>query len=105
MPNQPKKINTDIEQIETGHFKITGRLDFETVPAVWQKSLGLFSQCESLEIDLSDVEHSNSASLALLIEWMRNAKTNKQSIRFHHLPLQMQEIAKLCGVEKDLLVQ
>ena len=104
MPKKPKKISADIEQLDAGHFKITGRLDFETVPAVWQKSLGLFSQCHSLDIDLSDVEHSNSAALALLIDWMRSAKSNKQTIKFHHVPLQMLEIAKLCGVEKDLLV-
>jgi len=104
MPKQLKKISADIEQTETGHFKMTGTLDFETVPVVWQKSLALFKSCDSLNIDFSAVTHSNSAGLALLIEWMRSARSNNQPIAFHHLPVQMQEIAKVCGVDKDLSI-
>lgn len=102
MPNQPKKISADIEQLEAGRFKMTGILDFESVPVVWQKSQVLFSACETLDIDFSEISHSNSAALALLIEWMRSAKSNNQTITFQHLPLQMQEIAKVCGVAEDL---
>ena len=105
MPNQPKKIEADIEQVETGHFKMTGTLDFETVPVILQKSLALFSASESLDIDFSAITRSNSAGLALLIEWIRNARANNQPIAFHHLPVQMQEIAKLCGVDEDLSLQ
>lgn len=105
MPKQPKKIEADIEQVEAGRFKMTGTLDFETVPVILQKSLELFTACESLEIDFSAITRSNSAGLALLIEWMRNARANKQPIAFHHLPVQMQEIARLCGVEENLSPQ
>ncbi|WP_455202611.1 STAS domain-containing protein [Kaarinaea lacus] len=102
MPNQPKKIEADIEQVEAGRFKMTGTLDFETVPVILQKSRELFSDCESLDIDFSAITRSNSAGLALLIEWMRNARASQQPIAFHHLPVQMQEIARLCGVEDAL---
>lgn len=105
MPNKLKKIEADIEQFEAGHFKMTGVLDFETVPAILQQSQALFSACDSLDIDFSAITRSNSAGLALLIEWMRNARVNNQPIAFHHLPEQMQEIAKLCGVDKDLSLQ
>ena len=104
MKKQLETTSADIEQTETGHFKMTGRLDFETVPLVWEKSLALFKSCNSLDIDFSAVTHSNSAGLALLIEWMRSARSNKQPIAFHHLPVQMQEIAKVCGVDKDLTI-
>jgi len=104
MPKQPKKINTDIEQIESGHFRMTGTLDFETVPLIWQKSMALFRSCDSLDIDFSAVTHSNSAGLALLIEWMRGARLKNQPIAFHHLPVQMQEIARVVGVDKALAI-
>jgi len=40
----------------------------------------------------------------LLTEWMRAAKARNQAIVFQHIPTQMQEIARVCGVEQDLPV-
>lgn len=103
MPANPVKNNTaNLEQVGEGHFAITGNLDFQTVPLVWQQSTRLFTPCASIEIDLSGVASSNSAGLALLIEWMRYANTRDKAISFHHLPAQMLDIARVCGVEKNL---
>jgi phospholipid transport system transporter-binding protein len=95
-------IKVSLEQVDVGRFKVTGALNFDTVPMVWQQSQQLFSGCNSLAIDFSEVTHSNSAGLALLTEWMRVARANNQSIVFQHIPAQMQEIARVCGVEQDL---
>jgi len=93
-----------LEQVDQGRFKISGALNFATVPDVWQKSQRLFQNCQSLVIDFTEVTHSNSAGLALLTEWMRAAKARNQAIVFQHIPTQMQEIARVCGVEQDLPV-
>ena len=93
---------TSLEQLADGEFKISGDLDFQTVPAMWQKSLALFANCPSIQIDLSGVNRSTSAGLALLIEWMRFARSRNLSIAFHNLPIQMREIARVCEVETKL---
>jgi len=85
-------------------FLITGDLDFQTVPRVWNASQSLFANSRSLTIDLSGVESSNSAGLALLIEWMRFARSRNCSIEFLNLPDQMRQVAQLCGVEEKLPV-
>ena len=103
MKQQANNSAANLEQIADGEFKITGDLDFQTVPAVWQKSTALFEECSSIHIDLSDVIRSNSAGLALLIQWMRYARSRDKTISFHHLPVQMQEIARVCGVYNTLL--
>ena len=102
MTKQQTPISVRLEQVDAGRFKITGTLNFDTVPEVWQKSLALFRGCDSLAIDFSEVTHSNSAGLALLTQWMREAQANKQTIMFHHIPAQMQEIARVCGVDQNL---
>ncbi len=102
MQNQKNNKTAEIEQLANGEFKISGTLDFSTVPSILLKSQSLFASTDSIKIDFSAVEHSNSAGLALLIEWMRSAKTNDKQIIFQHLPVQMQEIARVCGVESNL---
>jgi len=104
MTKRQAPINVTLEQVAEGRFKISGVLNFDTVPAVWQKSQLLFRSCDSLTIDFADVTHSTSAGLALLTEWMRIARTNRQKIAFTHIPTQMQEIARVCGVDQDLPV-
>jgi phospholipid transport system transporter-binding protein len=85
-----------------GRFTLTGDLNFQTVPLVWQQGKDLLNDCQSVEVDLSGVAHCNSAGLALLIEWLRIARANNQSIVFRHLPTQMQNIARVCGVDNKL---
>lgn len=85
-----------------GRFTLTGDLNFHTVPRVWQQGKDVFNGYQSVEVDLSGVSHCNSAGLALLIEWLRVARTNNQSVVFRQLPTQMRDIARVCGVENNL---
>jgi phospholipid transport system transporter-binding protein len=93
-----------LEQQGPGRYVLSGDLNFHTVPDVWQQGKALFGQGTSVAVDLSGVGHCNSAGLALLIEWMRNAQTGNQSISFQNLPPQMRDIATVCGVADKLPV-
>lgn len=109
MTNQKKNSHTGAaeEQIQLqsdGQYLITGDLDFHTVPRIWSASQSLFAGGKSLTVDLSGVESSNSAGLALLIEWIRFADSNNCSIKFLNLPDQMLQVAQLCGVDEKLPV-
>lgn len=96
--------DAQIQSVDGGKFLISGDLDFTTVPGVWKASQLKFARTRSLVIDFSGVVRSDSAGLALLIEWMRYAKTNDTSLQFLNLPDQMLQIAQLCGVHGDLPV-
>ncbi len=54
-------------------------------------------------IDLAGVTASDSAGLALLIEWLRVAKAASRSLRFENIPSQLQQLARLSEVEELLL--
>lgn len=99
--------NNGSEQLQVksdSELVVTGDLDYQTVPAVWKASLNLFDRASEITIDLSEVHSSNSAGLALLIEWMRVARSKNCSIRFMNIPDQMQQVAQLCGVDDKLPV-
>lgn len=81
---------------------ISGNLTFDSVVEVWDKSLPLIMQCSSLSFDFSEVTSSNSAGLALLLEWIKLAHQKNKKIIFKKIPPQLLSIAKVSGV-LDLL--
>ncbi len=91
-----------IEKIRDGHFLVRGALRFETVPGVWREGLRVLSGTSSLVLDLKGVTRSDSAGLALLIEWMREARRRKAQIHYRNIPSQMQAIARVSGLESLL---
>lgn len=102
--NQASPGNGQINALGEGQFQISGDLDFQSVPEVWKVSQAMFAGKTSLTIDLAGVNRSNSAGLALLIEWMRFAESANSTIKFLNLPEQMHQVAQLCGVEEKLPV-
>lgn len=82
-------------------YFLSGALNFETVPFVWQKTQNaLKDKGESLVIfDLGGVTQCDSSSVALLIAWLRSFHRKSRTISFIHLPSQMLAIIQLAGLE------
>jgi phospholipid transport system transporter-binding protein len=53
-------------------------------------------------VDLGEVSEMDSALLALLLAWLRDAKTRAQPISFANLPESLRTIARLYGVDRLL---
>lgn len=84
---------------ENNRLIISGDLDFSNVMSLWDASLPLLAQSEVWLFDLSHVGSSNSAGLALLVEWIKLARKKNKKIHFDHIPSQLFSIAKVCGVD------
>jgi phospholipid transport system transporter-binding protein len=82
-----------------GRFRISGKLEFETVSAAYFQSMTMFSPYSELELDLSGVTDADSAGLALLLEWVHWAKPSAREVRFKNVPDQIQSIAKISEVD------
>ncbi|WJW74847.1 STAS domain-containing protein [Thiohalobacter sp. IOR34] len=91
-----------IELQGEGRFAVRGELSFATVPALLRSSLTLFEAAPRLDIDLSGVERSDSAGLALLVEWMREARRHDKPVRFLNTPRQMLAIARVSSLDQIL---
>jgi phospholipid transport system transporter-binding protein len=86
---------------ETGHgsWLLVGDLSFTTVPAL-RGGLDMKSADQPrISIDLAGVTRSDSAGLALLIEWLRESERLGKTITFMNMPVQMQSIARVCGLD------
>jgi phospholipid transport system transporter-binding protein len=89
---------TRIEETGHGSWVVVGDLSFATVPAL-RGRLDINSADRSrISIDLAGVTRSDSAGLALLIEWLRESERQGKTITFLNMPAQMRSIARVCGL-------
>ncbi len=86
-------------------LRVSGDLTIDAVPEYLEQSQTLFSQLAFLRIDLSAVSRSDSAGLALLIRWMREAKASDKNIVFEQMPAQMLAMAEASGLDVILPLQ
>jgi phospholipid transport system transporter-binding protein len=82
--------------------RISGVLNFETVPVLMKQAEQLFDKLDKVSVDLAEVSDSNSAGLAMLVEMQRIIKMQKKSIDFKNLPEQITIIAGAYGIDTEL---
>ena len=82
---------------------LQGELTFESVPAIWMQIQKVFLSRNHVEIDFKGVSYSNSAGLALLTACIRDSQRLKVPVVFKNLPKQMNQIAKVTGI--NLILQ
>lgn len=93
-----------LASVGEGRFRVTGNLGFETVKALLAAGRRQFAGPEQIEVDLSGITHSDSAGLALLIEWLKFAQSAGKSIRYTGMPEQLRALARISEVEELLPV-
>jgi phospholipid transport system transporter-binding protein len=83
--------------------RVVGSLHFTTVSALLSVGTEAIGRNEASVIDLAAVTASDSAGLALLIEWLSVAKAANRTLRYENIPSQLRQLARLSEVE-ELLV-
>ena len=91
-----------LEDRGDGHFALSGRMSFDTADAILRESEALFEHHTLLTVDLSGVTHTDSAGLALLLEWITWANHTVREIRFEGMPAKIDAIAKTTEVDSLL---
>jgi phospholipid transport system transporter-binding protein len=91
-----------LESLGGGRFRVSGVLDASTAREVLEQSESRFAQSKEIDVDLGGVGESDSAGLALLIEWLRAARLGGRAIRFANVPAQIDALARISEVE-DLI--
>jgi phospholipid transport system transporter-binding protein len=88
--------------MDTSTQAVVGALTFETVPDLYQISSGWFEGTGELILDLAQVERTDSAGLALLIEWLRRAQAANRTLRFANIPAPVQTLIRINGLQDAL---
>ncbi|MDX1380291.1 MAG: STAS domain-containing protein [Xanthomonadales bacterium] len=83
-----------LEFNEAGRARLSGAVDFDTVPPLYQRMLD--SEHRDTEVDLSGLERADSAALALLLEWQSRLKAKGATLTVRHAPSHLRQLADLC---------
>jgi phospholipid transport system transporter-binding protein len=89
----------DLQDIGNGKFTLSGRMKFDTAADILKESEVMFEEHTLIEVDLSGVTETDSAGLALMLEWITWANHTVREIRFTGTPAKIDAIAKTTEVD------
>ncbi len=93
------KLN--IVKQDVGYFVIDGDLTFATIDKQTLKSFSFLKAAKEITIDLGRVSSTDSAGLALMIEWIKYSRHNRTQLNFKNIPEQLLNLAKLSGFDQS----
>lgn len=93
-----------IENTDATTYVLRGELSFSTVTDLSRRSAELLWRAEQVTLDLAGVTRTDSAGLALLVEWLRLAHRKGKVIQFRNIPPQMMAVAQVVGLDRLLPV-
>lgn len=92
----------EFNDVGEGRFAINGELGFGTVDELLRQSKDKFADYSVITIDFAGVTASDSAGLALLLEWVNWAKHYVREIHYENMPTQISAIAEISEVDTML---
>jgi len=93
--------NLTLIKQDSGEFLLQGELTFSNINKKTVEIIKNHAQIPHLIIDLVQIDRADSAGLAFLIEWIKNAVKNKQQICFKNIPEQLLALAALSGFDRS----
>jgi len=94
----------EIEVTSPGRFAARGALSFANAKRARSEGLHALrtSSARDLEVDCAGISHSDSAGLAVLLDWMAIMKRDGRPLCFANLPSGLLAVARISGVEEML---
>ena len=81
------------------HYLIDGDLTFSSINKKTMPSFDFLKQSNEIQIDLRNVASTDSAGLALLLEWIKHSKLYNTKLVFIYIPHQLLTLAALSGLD------
>lgn len=88
-------IKTQID----GLIELAGDLTFSTITKKTVLLCDFKNSPQIITLDFSQVQQTDSAGLALVIEWIKLSQTQGRQLKLRHFPQSLQILATLCGFE------
>ena len=95
-----KKNKLSIAPVSHGHYAVEGELTFASIDKRTLNAFGFIKTGKHITLDLSAVTSTDSAGLALMIEWIKYARHHRTQLVFKNIPEQLRNLARLSGFDK-----
>jgi phospholipid transport system transporter-binding protein len=83
-----------------GRFIVDGDLTFSAMDKKTVSAFAFLASNKQITLDLGKVSNADSAGLALMLEWIKHARSKRVQLRFINIPGQLLNLAKLSGLDK-----
>jgi phospholipid transport system transporter-binding protein len=83
-----------------GRFIVDGDLTFLTIDKKTASGFAFLASAKQITMDLGGLGNADSAGLALMLEWIKQARQKKVQLQFKNIPEQLLNLAKLSGLNK-----
>lgn len=83
-------------------MNLSGELDADSVPGLLRTTRNAFHKDREMTINLADVTRADSAGVALLLDWLRQARAAQSTLHYHNTPQQMRDMIHFCALEQVL---
>lgn len=93
-----------IRPAEPGYYRLEGELSFDSAELALKKTAKIFVSPTRMVFDLAEISKADSAGLALLLEWLRQAALGGVELRYVNLPRQLLAMAQVVGVDSILVI-
>ncbi|MEI6412885.1 MAG: STAS domain-containing protein [Pseudomonadota bacterium] len=87
---------------KTGRFHLSGRVDFQTVPALFKDGERQFAGHHRVTIDGSGITHANSAALSLWLQWAELMRVSGGRMLLRSIPDSLVRLARVSQVSELL---
>lgn len=92
----------NLHEQNPGHFLLEGELTFSTIDKNTLKKFSFLKEPNAITLDLGQITSTDSAGLALIIEWLKIAHDNQTALHLVNMPEQLKTLARLAGVAQML---
>ena len=92
------KASLEPSSIEN-RLDLSGQLDFKSISGLRNALAPYLRKSRHLVIDLNGVDRTNSAALALLLQWLEDALDQGCRLEYTNLPDKLVDIAELHGLK------
>ncbi len=83
-----------------GRWLIHGELTFASIHGKLVESPPFLRGGKNIILDFAQVNNTDSAGLALMIEWIKITRHYRIQLHFKNVPTQLLNLAKLSGLDK-----
>lgn len=89
-----------------GTIAVSGVVTHRTVVKIWQDGLVMIkNKAKQLSVDLGGLTQCDSSGLALCTAWSRAAHQHRKTIEFVNVPVFVQDLLKVYGLDRILSIQ
>ena len=106
-PTRTAQVTVQVTRTAPDQYAVTGPLTFATARGALSSGIAAFSSASGspISVDCSGVGASDSAGLAVLLEWLAWGRRSGRELRYSGVPEAICAIARISEVESLLLAR